>query len=295
MPGSKIATVELDEETSSPLEEVVRQVGEGDGGPVMVVGLEKSCPSKASEQPVLRALNLSRPEWPRKLPRPVVLWAPEYLLKLLAQEAPDFLDWRSDTLYFAEPKPEELRPLDSRLWEGAAGGSMPLAERQERIKELRSRLASLTKDRDPVAQEAQQEWLLELVEHLMLLGETEAAEDELQKAEQLLAGWKKTGAAQLYAEAILALGRGRLSKLKCEVEEAAKAFEGARIAFEALEEERGQAVAMGEVARLKAQAGNSEEALQLHQERMEIFERLGDVRRLLAGVDGAPRHHRQPG
>lgn len=277
MPGSKIEIVELDEETSSPLEEVVRQVGAGAGGPVMVVGLEKSCPSTAAEQPVLGALNLSRPEWPRRLPRPVVLWVPEYLLRLLAQHAPDFLDWRSDTVVFAEPAAEELRPLDSRLWSGAGHMSMPLAERQERITELRSRLAGLTDEHDPVGRQARLEWLLELMDHLMLLGETERAEEALREAEELLAEWERSGAAQVYA-ARLAMHQGRILKLRGEVQEAARAFENARRGFLVLENERARAVAIGELARLKAQAGDIEESLRLHQEGLRIFERLGEVR-----------------
>jgi len=277
MPGAEIVTAELDEATVSPLEELVKQVGEGDRGPVMVVGLETSCPSAAPEQPVLRALNLSRPEWPERLPRPVVLWVPEYLLKLLAREAPDFLDWRSDTLYFAEPTVEELRPLDSRLWGGAARLSLPLEERLERLTELRSRLAGPVEDLDPVARAARQNWLLELADHLMLLGETGAAEDALREAEELLEGWESSESVQLYS-AQLALYQGRLLAGRGEVQKAAEVFQNARAGFKALDKEREQAIATGALAQLKAQAGNIDEALRLHKEALSVYEHLGDVR-----------------
>ncbi|HEV7515230.1 MAG TPA: hypothetical protein VGR07_02915, partial [Thermoanaerobaculia bacterium] len=82
----------LDEHTTLPLDEILAQVSSEAQGPVMVLGLEWSCPSDATYHPVLERLNLSRPRWPIELPRPVVFWVPEYMLGLLGREAPDFLD-----------------------------------------------------------------------------------------------------------------------------------------------------------------------------------------------------------
>ncbi len=81
----------------------------------MVLGLEESNDPSDAEHPVLWTLNLSRPDWPQKLPRPVVLWVPEYMLGLLEWEAPDFLDWRSDTMNFGDMSLEEVNALTSHL------------------------------------------------------------------------------------------------------------------------------------------------------------------------------------
>ncbi|MFZ2486817.1 MAG: tetratricopeptide repeat protein, partial [Anaerolineae bacterium] len=48
--------------------------------------------------------------------------------------------------------------------------------------------------------------------------------------------------------------------------------------FETLGDVRERAVTLGDIARLKAQAGDVAGALALHQERITIFETLGDVR-----------------
>jgi tetratricopeptide (TPR) repeat protein len=48
--------------------------------------------------------------------------------------------------------------------------------------------------------------------------------------------------------------------------------------YERLGDVRERAVTLGDIARLKAQSGDVAGALALHQERLEIFERLGDVR-----------------
>jgi tetratricopeptide (TPR) repeat protein len=48
--------------------------------------------------------------------------------------------------------------------------------------------------------------------------------------------------------------------------------------YEKLGDVRGRAVTLGDVARLRAQAGDVQGALKLHQERLEVYEKLGDVR-----------------
>lgn len=142
----------------------------------MIIGLEEAVRSDQSEHPVLFNLNLSRPEWPRRLPRPIVLWVPEYVLALLGREAPDFLDWRSDTVYFLEPATLGMMPLSLEQWMSELWDRMPESLRRERIAELRSRLSEGdSKERVDVA--AYYDWVLELGDHLSALGSLEEAED----------------------------------------------------------------------------------------------------------------------
>ena len=182
LPGARLHVVTLNPDTRDPLEETVRQIGGDAGGPVMLTGLESAAPSAADYRPVLQVLNLQRPKWPERIPRPVVLWVPDYLLTLLGSEAPDFLDWRSDTIFFPPLSEPSLIAMDSVSWAGGTDGRMVETDRRERIRELRSRIAAYDKSDDRVVQSACAEWMNELGNHYHLLGELEAAEEMYGKA-----------------------------------------------------------------------------------------------------------------
>ena len=175
MPGVEVETVELDESAEDPLARVLALSVPGNSGPLMVVGLEKSCPSTDPDHPVLHVLNLQRPEWPKRIPRPVVLWIPEYLLSLMGLEAPDFLDWRSDTLFFPS-EAAELQALTSAVWVEGLDGRMPELQRRARIEELQARLRSTDSATDRVVLSARSSWLNELGNHLFVLGDVAGAE-----------------------------------------------------------------------------------------------------------------------
>lgn len=211
MPGVRIDTVELDETTVEPLDAVMAQLPPEGAGPVMITGLEKAVSSAEPEHPVLFHLNLSRPEWPRKVPRPVVLWVPEYVLGFLGREAPDFLDWRSDTLHFPEPAEQELWLFDSKIWQGGEDGRMPEPERRARIAELRARLAQGIDTADPSVLAAYSDWTIELGSHLFFLGELKEAERMLRGAlaveEALDRPQKRATLCHKLGEVYLAMGR----------------------------------------------------------------------------------------
>lgn len=175
MPGAQIETIDLDESVEDPLARVLDLSVPERSGPLMIVGLERSCPSAAPQHPVLHVLNLQRPEWPKRIPRPVVLWIPEYLLSLMGTEAPDFLDWRSDTLVFPS-EATELQPLVPSVWMEGLDGRMPEQQRRARIEELQARLRSTVSANDPVILSARSSWLNELGNHLFLLGDVADAE-----------------------------------------------------------------------------------------------------------------------
>lgn len=177
MPGVEIETVTLDEEIGHPLDAVLERVDRSKTGPLMIVGLERSNPSSAKERPILYALNMSRPEWPKKLPRPIVFWVPEYLLGLMGREAPDFLDWRSDTLFFPDSTAEDFLLLRSEVWLSELSESMSEGQRRARIKELKSRLASHSEVDDPVIMAAQASWYKELGILLYRMGELSGARE----------------------------------------------------------------------------------------------------------------------
>jgi tetratricopeptide (TPR) repeat protein len=192
----EIETVMLNEQVTQPLDAVLEQVRPGGKEPVMVLGLEASNQSSMSYHPVLQALNLGRAEWPVKLPRPVVFWLPEYLLSLLGREAPDFLDWRSDTLFFRTSLREDLRAFDSGLWISGVGENMSLSDRLDRMERLRQRLEGRDGSQDDFLWGARLSWLVEMAYHDLLLGNLEEAEKAhrraLQMEEQL--GWSSPAA-----------------------------------------------------------------------------------------------------
>jgi tetratricopeptide (TPR) repeat protein len=170
VPAAKLQTVIIRAETTDILDEVQKQLGGKPSGPVMVVGLEEALHSDTENQPILNALNLRRPDWPQLVPQPVVFWVPEYLLGILARSAPDFLDWRSDTLHFPDFEPAQFQVLQSATWGRGLDTRMPADTRFERIKELESRIASNEHSNDPGIRMVVADWLNELGLHLKLLG-----------------------------------------------------------------------------------------------------------------------------
>ena len=269
MPGSEIQTIELDHEVSDPLAAVIDRLQPDKKGAVMIVGLEHSCPSSEREHPVLHALNLGRPEWPRRLPRPVVLWIPEYLLGFLEKEAPDFLDWRSDTLFFLEdlesrraiyPEPPEI---DEQ--------SMTEQQRLSRLEELRARLIDQVAGEDPVALGGKSDWLLEAGEHLFSLGRLEEAEqafrDSLEIEDRLgrheRAGVLLNRIAQIYEI------QGRLM-------EAEDALRASIEKFQAVENVRALSTALHNLSAVQISLGKLDEAEKVLRGVLDIQEKLGD-------------------
>lgn len=115
LPGKTLHTVRLDNQTSDPLDQLLSQVVEPTG-PVVLMGLDQTTPLDQSVHETLRHLNLQRPQWAERVRQPVVLGVPESALGVAAYEAPDFLDWRSDTIIFPDLPDYELQPLREHIW-----------------------------------------------------------------------------------------------------------------------------------------------------------------------------------
>jgi tetratricopeptide (TPR) repeat protein len=263
MPDLAPVIVELDESIGDPLEAVRERLPEGSRGPILLLGLERSNPSRGNDRPVLRELNLQRPLW-RELGRPVVLWVPEYLLALLGHEAPDFIDWRSDTLEFpvSVDAPGTERVFEPSL--GVAASDLPAEAADRRIEELEFRLRSCGGDG---LSPTEIDWRVELAQLLIQRGHVERA-----------LGWLELGTSEGAGRAELLVARGRIDAMGGGIQAARAAFEEALAIFEAAGDEQSRAVTLGYIARLQAQSGDVSGALALHEERLSIFESLGDVR-----------------
>lgn len=225
MPGVTIETVTLEEQVTEPLDAILEKINPESRGPVMILGLEASNPSSIDHHPVLQALNLSRAEWPRRLQRPVVFWIPEYLLGLLGREAPDFLDWRSDTLLFSDLTESDTMAFDSAPWTTYAGDSGSEQYRRARIAEIRSRLA-LTGN-DPSALSVRAGWLRELGYHLFFLGKIAAAEQAQREALSIEESLKRPQgiATQLMNLSGVLRAQGRLGEAEPLLRKAVEIFE----------------------------------------------------------------------
>jgi len=140
----------------------------------MVVGLEAALDEGKEPSPILAALNVRRRDWP-ELGQPVVFWVPERVVGQLLRCAPDFFDWRSDTLFFPAVDRMELRPLGERTWRAGVDPRLSAVGRRARLKELSSRVRLHEESDDPVILRATAGWWDEMAEHLWLLGELDEA------------------------------------------------------------------------------------------------------------------------
>ena len=183
LPGPACIRVRARKETADPLADVLAQVRvEGGSTPVMITDLEEAVPSDGSRLQPLHYLNLRRAAWSESLAHPVVFWVPDYLAALCGREAPDFFDWRSDTVTFPLVPPQRLSEVVPLRGEGALSGFPPASFRRSRLDELLSRLRTTGSATDPTLLRARARWLEEAAEHSVLLGDAAQSEDALREA-----------------------------------------------------------------------------------------------------------------
>ncbi|RIL09509.1 hypothetical protein DCC79_10860, partial [bacterium] len=114
---------------------------------------------------------------------------------------------------------------------------------------------------------------------LLPLGDVKAAAAALDRAEVVLAGLE--GRDAVFMSAGTNMLKGRLLVTSGDVSGATVLLEKARAGFETSEQlgdKRSRAVTLGDIARLRAQAGDVQGAMDLHQERLAVYEQLGDKR-----------------
>jgi tetratricopeptide (TPR) repeat protein len=275
MPGIPVHVVRVTADTTDLLAEIKAQVDGPPQGPVMILGLERALEAAATRYPILEALNLRRPEWPGAVGRPVVLWVPERVVGLLLRGAPDFFDWRSDTIVFPELAPVDFRPLESRTWMAGPDPRMTAEERRQRIEELRSRIAAQQHATDPAILTSVAGWWDEIADHLKLLGELDEAlrirqEEELPVYERL--GDVRSRAITQGKIADVLQAQGQLDEaLRIRQEEELPVYER-------LGDVRSHAVTRGQIADILQDRGQLDEALRIRQEEeLPAFARLGDV------------------
>jgi Leucine-rich repeat (LRR) protein len=80
--------------------------------PIMVLGLEQFVDGDPAQLAAFQNLNISRPMWPDRFPRPIIFWVTQEAEVLLSRYAPDFYRFRSATIDFAISSPESERTAE---------------------------------------------------------------------------------------------------------------------------------------------------------------------------------------
>lgn len=277
VPGMEV--VELEPGVEDPLAAVIERAEPEASGPLMVLGLERSLSTDEETAPLLRVLNMQRERWPKALRRPVVLWVPDFLLELLGRSAPDFLDWRSGTFFFAEEEQAEgdggarsvFLSMDAAVWKGGLDEGLPAADRWRRIEELRSRLASTDESSDRVVLAARARWLYELGIHLWRLGQWKEAERHVRDAAMLAdeLGDRGNRAAADHQLGLIAQERGAY-------DEALDWYRKSLAVKEELGNRAGMARSYHQLGTVTEERGTYDEALDWYRKSLAIEEEFGD-------------------
>ena len=190
MPDVELITIDASDPGRDLLENLAAKVTEAHPQAFMVVVADALLADPASARSFLDTLNLRRAEWPRRVPHPVAFWLPRRHLGTLTRGAPDFFDWRSDTIDFPEVPDNALRVLGVREWEFGVDPRFSPEERDERLRELKSRIAAIVGATDEAIVRQRLAWWDEVAELERLRGEVDEAlrilqQDSLPALEQL--------------------------------------------------------------------------------------------------------------
>jgi tetratricopeptide (TPR) repeat protein len=260
------------------LETVAGLLADGDPGPVMIVGLEQVLAEPDWAERFLSALNLRRSEWPARVPYPVAFWLPGHLLGRLTSGAPDFFDWRSDTLEFPEISIGQTRVFATRDFFFGVDPRFSKQEQDERVAELRARLAATPNSEDEQVCRTRLQWWDELADLMRTRGEVDEAlrirtEEELPVYQRL--GDVRDMAVTQGKIADILMARGQLDEaLRIRTEEQFPVFQR-------LGAVREMAVTQGRIADILMDRGQLDEALRIRtEEELPVFQRLGAVREM---------------
>jgi tetratricopeptide (TPR) repeat protein len=270
------ARVAVEQSTGNVLPLVVDSLGrDPDPYPaaVFVTGLASGIRSEDPLHRRLRTLNHQREAWEAAVPVPVVFWIPEYLMRPLALQAPDFVDWRSGMFFFLAPT-ETRVALPSYQSELGEIWRETAAERRVRMEQLREWLLTTDGAASPLTPN-QARWLVELADHHRKLGEWDAC---LELVRHRILPHLSADADVLRAAAWSQVGD--ILQARGELDEALRIRREEELpVYERLGDVRSKAMTMDQIADILDDRGELDEALRIRfEESLPVFERLGDVR-----------------
>ncbi len=265
LPETDMPRVILDKHTADILAEI-RAQAPGSSGPVMIIGLESAVSTGMDHHDILTVLNLQRPRWKDELSVPVVFWVPEYVLGFLEREAPDFYDWRSDTIAFPDIESGEIDTIRQFSWSPTVETNLSIDQRNARIQELKERLEK-TSYLDPTVQILRAQWLNALSEQLVITGSVDEALVHYQEAALI---FKKHGYKQ--GHAVVMCNIARILFDKGEIDSALEIFNKNLVDFEKLGDKHNYGIILGEIARIYVIKGDINEAFRLYTEALKFFD-----------------------
>ena len=276
MPDVELITIDAADPGQDLLEALAAHVTDARPRAFMVIVADALLADSASARRFLDTLNLRRAEWPRRVPHPVAFWLPRRQLGEVTRGAPDFFDWRSDTIDFPEVPDIALRALGVREWRFGVDPRFSPEEREERLRELKSRIAAVADSTDEAIVRQRLAWWDEVAELEKLRGELdEALRIHLQEELPVYQGLGDTRS--------IAITQGKIADIlqaRGQLEKALQIHEREELpAFEHLNEVRNAAVTQGKIADILLLRGQLDEALYiLQQKALPAFQRLGAVR-----------------
>ena len=278
MPDVELITVDAADPGQDLLENLAAYITDARPRAFMVVVADALLADPASTRRFLDTLNLRRAEWPHRIPHPVALWLPRRHLGEVTRGAPDFFDWRSDTIDFPEVPDTALRPLGIREWKFGVDPRFSLEERNERLRELRSRIAGVADSTDEAIVRQRLAWWAEVAD-------LERVRGELDEALRIYEQEELPVFQDLGDDLSVAITQSRIADIlqaRGQLDEALKIREQEELpVFERLDEVRDAAITQGKIADILLARGQLDEALSiLQQEAIPAFQQLGAVREI---------------
>ena len=268
LPGKAINELTLDPRSESG---VVAQLEEAFGQQnldgVFLYGLDAMFDLTTRQSPAMDALNLNRNYFGKRFPFPVVFWLPEFAMRELSRQAPDFWAWRSGTYYFVGEEgdaAETLRGLDEE-----PTGSITLREKRGRREILEHVLAELQAAARPDPRS--------LADTYYLLGQANYYEDEINAAgayfEKALPLFRKLEDRRGEADAIKSLGDVALSQDR--YEQAAESYQQALPIYRQIGARLGEADAIKNLGDVALSQDRYEQAAESYQQALPIYRQIG--------------------
>ena len=237
LPGKAISELTLDPRSESG---IVAQLEEAFGQQkldgVFLYGLDAMFDLTTRQSPAMDVLNLNRNYFGKRFPFPVVFWLPEFAMRELSRQAPDFWAWRSGTYYFVGGEgdaAETLRGLDEE-----PVSSVTLRQKRGRREILEHVLAELRAAARPDPRS--------LADTYYLLGQANYYEDEKNTAgayfEKALPLFRNLEDRRGEANAIQSLGD--VARRQARYEQAAESYEQALPIYRQIGDRLGEANAI---------------------------------------------------
>lgn len=266
----KAEKFKLDPGGADPLTQLVEGGCGKRQGPLMIIGLDGLMEHSDIRPQIITLLNIQRDEWPKRINRPIILWIPEHAFKVLSLEAPDFVDWRSDTFFFSMPNISELVPLHPDPWCDGNDGRMSLENRRLRIEELRGRIRMHESSDNYASNQIVANWKLELASHLRMLGSYADAHSLLKQ----VIDSKVSLNPRITARAKHLLGNILVHRRQ--IGKARQIFNELRDIHSKNRDLNGLAATLGSLGMVEEFAGDFDKASVYYKKALQIFEELQD-------------------